>query len=65
MDWVKYIGDFKSGKMEGFGEMFFQDGNKYKGDFRSDLPWGKGRMFGRSGQVQAGIWERGEFIREM
>lgn len=45
--------------------MFFKDGNKYKGEFRSDLPWGKGRMFGRSGELQVGIWEKGEFIREM
>jgi hypothetical protein len=31
VDWVKYVGDFKAGKMEGFGEMIFKDGNKYKG----------------------------------
>lgn len=49
--------------MEGFGEMFFRDGNKYKGEFRSDLPWGKGRMLSATGETQVGIWERGQFAR--
>ena len=41
--------------------MFFKDGNKYKGDFRNDCPWGRGRMFLKNGEIQIGIWERGQF----
>lgn len=48
--------------MEGFGEMFFKDGNRYKGEFRADYPWGKGRMFAKNGEIQAGLWEKGNFI---
>ena len=29
------------------------------------MPWGKGRMFGRGGDNQVGIWEKGEFVREI
>lgn len=57
--WVKYVGAFVQGRIDGFGQMFFADGSKYKGEFKNDLPWGKGRMFLPNGQVKAGIWEKG------
>lgn len=59
VDWIKYVGEFKGGKMEGFGQMFFKDGNKYKGQFRADVPWGKGRMFMKNGDIKNGTWQRG------
>ncbi len=42
--------------------MWFYDGKRYKGQFRNDFPWGKGRMFSKNGEIQNGIWERGNFI---
>lgn len=47
--------------MEGFGEMYFRDGNRYKGEFRSDMPWGRGRMFSKNGEILNGRWERGQY----
>lgn len=61
-DWTKYEGQFRCGKMQGFGQMWFRDGKRYKGQFRNDLPSGKGRMFGRNGDIQTGVWEKGNFI---
>ena len=61
-DWIKYEGEFRNGKMDGFGEMWFHDGKRYKGQFRDDMPEGKGRMFGRNGEVQNGVWSQGNFV---
>ena len=61
-DWLKYEGEFRCGKMEGFEEMWFYDGKRYKGQFRNDLSWGRGRMFGKNGEIQNGNWERGNFL---
>ena len=61
-DWVKYEGELRSGLMEGFGEMWFNDGKRYKGQFRNDMPDGKGRMFFQNGEVQNGVWDRGNFV---
>jgi len=55
-DWIKYEGEFRGGRMEGFGEILFKDGKRYKGQFINDVPHGKGRMFLRNNQVQNGIW---------
>jgi len=42
--------------------MWFHDGKRFKGQFRNDVPSGKGRMFARNGDIQTGIWEKGNFI---
>jgi hypothetical protein len=60
-DWIKYEGEFKAGKMEGFGVMAFNDGNIYTGAFKNDRPHGRGRMTGRD-IVRTGVWENGKML---
>ena len=35
----KYEGDWKNGKKNGQGTIFYQDGSKLEGEFRDDSPW--------------------------
>ena len=59
---TKYEGEFRGGRMEGFGETVFYDGRRFKGQFRNDLPRGKGRIFLNNSDIQNGIWEKGTFV---
>ena len=40
----KYSGEFKNGKMHGFGEYFYPDGAKYIGEFKNGLKDGQGKF---------------------
>lgn len=43
---VKYRGDYKGGKKEGFGIIYNSDDTiSYKGEMKGDLPNGKGTAF--------------------
>ena len=44
---LKYIGDFKEGKKEGFGKEIYVNGEYYEGYFKNDLKNGKGKLFNK------------------
>ena len=47
---------------EGDGEMTWPDGKKYTGDFRDGLPHGLGKMVLSNGEIQNGLWKKGQFV---
>ena len=56
----KYIGDFKNSKRDGFGTLFFPDGNiYYKGEFKDDKVHGDGTANLRDGRKYQGQFEEG------
>ena len=50
----KYIGQFKNGKREGYGIMFFPDGGRYEGNWENDLAHGKGIEYYKDGDRYEG-----------
>lgn len=51
---AKYEGNFKDGKIQGKGILYFSDGNKYIGDWVDHYREGKGKMIFTSGDVYQG-----------
>ena len=41
----KYEGDFRNGKPEGKGIMYFKNGDRYEGDYKNGKPEGNGIMY--------------------
>jgi hypothetical protein len=56
----KYIGQFKNGKREGYGIMFFPDGGRYEGNWDNDLANGKGIEYYRNGDRYEGEYVKDE-----
>ena len=56
----KYIGQFKNGKREGYGIMFFPDGGRYEGNWDNDLANGKGIEYYRNGDRYEGEYFKDE-----
>lgn len=42
--WTKYQGDFRSDIKEGFGTLYFSNGEKYVGGFKADHIHGAGAI---------------------
>jgi hypothetical protein len=43
--WIKYEGEFKNGKMSGFGTIYFENGDKYRGYFKEGSAHGEGSYY--------------------
>ena len=56
----KYIGQFKNGKREGYGIIFFPDGGRYEGNWENDLAHGKGIEYYKDGDRYEGEYFRDE-----
>ena len=56
----KYIGQFKNGKREGYGIMFFPDGGRYEGNWKDDLADGKGIEYYSNGDRYEGDYYKDE-----
>ena len=56
----KYIGQFKNGKREGYGIMFFPDGGRYEGNWENDLAHGKGIEYYNNGDRYEGEYFKDE-----
>lgn len=61
---VRYIGEFRNSRREGWGSCIFQDGSKYEGNWINDFPEGAGIKTFPSGKEQKGYWKRGNLERE-
>ena len=59
---IKYKGNYSSGKKDGFGELYFNDGNSYKGGWESGLPQGEG-IYETKNRKYYGNWRTGVFLQ--
>lgn len=48
----------------GFGSGFTDDNKIYEGEWKNGLPHGQGILYVSKGKVIAGIWEKGELVKE-
>lgn len=59
---AKYIGDFKEGKMNGWGMCHYSDGSIYKGEWLNGYPNGKGKKVLANKKEWAGLWKKGRAL---
>jgi hypothetical protein len=62
--WLKYEGDFKLDKKDGFGTLLLSNGEKFVGNFANDTVHGFGVFHTQDGREVQGYWEENEFVRE-
>jgi hypothetical protein len=56
----KYEGQNQTGVPEGFGIMWYENGDIYKGLFKDGMPHGFGEIFLENGHIFTGFFERGQ-----
>lgn len=61
-DGTKYDGQFKKGKLHGFGTRVFSNGDKHVGSYNNNHPHGAGTMFFADGTKKEGEWVEGEYM---
>ena len=57
---VRYEGETREGKRNGFGTGTWANGNTYTGDWRDDVPHGRGRFTVPDGGYHEGEWRNGK-----
>lgn len=61
-DGTRYVGDFKSGEINGYGVAVYPDSSKYLGEWKSRFPEGRGTFTQADGKRIHGIWKRGQLV---
>ncbi|MFK7808102.1 MAG: caspase family protein [Saprospiraceae bacterium] len=61
-DGSKYEGQFKKGKLHGFGTRIFANGEKHVGSYNNNYPHGSGTLFTTDGKTKEGEWVEGEYM---
>lgn len=56
----RYAGEFRSGKLHGFGTFTFKQGEKYVGEWRDDRREGRGTFTHPNGSKYVGEWRAGK-----
>lgn len=54
-------GEFRNGRMNGFGTVAFPNGMRFEGEFRDGKPDGKGTLRSGRGELFSGTWSKGCF----
>ena len=49
--WTKFEGDFNMDYKEGFGLLYFSNGEKYAGSFKNDMVHGYGTYYKKDGTI--------------
>ena len=62
--WVNYEGDFRVDNKEGYGLLYFCNGEKYIGEFKNDKICGEGNFYSKTGAIINGKWENEIFYEE-
>ena len=63
-DNIKYTGQYKKDKKEGFGLYEWSDGRKYKGKWKNGKQHGSGEFFHpKENSWKKGIWNEGKRVR--
>ena len=60
-DILEYTGNYLQGQKEGFGKVFYKNGDKFKGVFRKNLKEGQGKYF----YSKFGLTFKGEFKNDV
>jgi hypothetical protein len=60
--WTSYEGDFRTDNREGYGLMYFTNGEKYIGEFKNDIVTGEGNFYSKTGNIINGRWENNIFV---
>lgn len=55
---AKYEGEWKDGKKEGVGRMWWNNGDRYLGDWKNDTKDGSGYMMWENGDIYEGSWKQ-------
>ncbi len=61
---AKYIGEFKEGRVEGKGILYFSNGNEYIGNWKNNYRQGKGRFLFIEGHQYLGQFKKNKFEGE-
>lgn len=59
-----YEGDWVQGEREGYGIFVFSDGSRYEGSWMNGVRHGSGVYYDAYGDVEYGVWNFGEIVRE-
>lgn len=62
--WTSYEGDFRVDNKEGYGLLYFCNGEKYIGEFKNDKICGEGNFYARNGNIVNGKWENNVYVEE-
>mmetsp|Transcript_25410 Transcript_25410/g.22559 ORF Transcript_25410/g.22559 Transcript_25410/m.22559 type:complete len:130 (-) Transcript_25410:12-401(-) len=57
-----YIGAFINDQKEGFGTIYWEDGETYEGDFVKNKIHGDGKLFLKNGRVVKGKWRKNKIF---
>ncbi|HHS95156.1 MAG TPA: peptidase C14 caspase catalytic subunit p20, partial [Phaeodactylibacter sp.] len=61
-DGSRYEGQFKNGKLHGFGTRYLANGDKHVGSYYNNFPHGSGTLFLADGSQKEGEWVNGEYM---
>ena len=59
---VKYSGEWKDGKENGYGIMTAPNGHKYEGEFKDKKAHGQGNLTLPDGRKYIGDWKEGKIV---
>ncbi len=57
----RYMGNWKNGKITGYGEFTWKDGRKYIGEFENGYERGQGKITYPDGSIYVGSWNIGQY----
>ena len=57
----QYIGNWKNGKITGYGEYTWKNGRKYIGEFENGYEKGQGKITYPDGSIYVGSWNIGQY----
>ena len=60
--WKRYEGYFRNDSKEGFGKLFFTNGEYFEGNFKDDIIEGNGTFKSRDGTIIKGKWVDNKLI---
>lgn len=59
--WLRYEGEFRQDCREGFGSVYYSNGEKFSGCFRNDKAEGFGTFYRKEGPPLNGVWQQNRF----